>query len=111
MQIHVLSTTSFFKFCVIMTGSMPFKTRKKKQAAIKHRVAVSVNGAVSYTGFVEKGQSPKSPDKGALRHMEELDSELNLPGFKKEIIKIVLLATLIIGFQLALKFSNLTFLK
>ena len=90
---------------------MPFKTRKKKQAALKNRVAVSASGAVSYTGFAQMKETEKSREESHARRMDVLEGELNLPGFKKEIVKIVLLATLIIGFQLALKFSNLPILK
>lgn len=90
---------------------MPFKTKKKKLAALKNRVAVSASGAVSYTSFGDIKEHKNAPLNDSARHTKELDAELNLPGFKKEIVKIALLATLIIGFQLALKFSNLPFLK
>lgn len=80
-------------------------------AALKNRVAVSPSGAVSYSGFESVKEEAKSLEATSKKHLEELDEELNLPGFKKEITRIVLLAALIIGFQLALKFSNLTILK
>lgn len=90
---------------------MPFKTRKKKQAALKNRVAISMDGAVSYTSFAQTKEAEKSREESYARRVDVLDGELNLPGFKREILKIVLLAALIIGFQLALKFSNLPILK
>lgn len=90
---------------------MPFKTKKKKQAALKNRVAVSASGSVSYSGFAETKEQVQRPDGVSSKHQNALDLELNLPRFKGELVKIVLLAILIIGFQLALKFSNLPFLK
>ncbi len=91
---------------------MPFKTKKKKLAALKNRVAVSASGAISYTTISDKKpEQAQGSLGGTTRYLGRLDTELNLPGFKREIIKIILLAALIIGFQLALKFSNLPFLK
>lgn len=88
---------------------MPFKTKKKKLAAIKHRVAVSAGGGVSYR-IVEEPAIVAKNGETSRRNLAQVDS-FDGPDVKNELVRIVLLAGIIIGLQLALKLTNLPFLN
>ncbi len=91
-------------------NNMPFKTKKKKVSAVgRHVINYSENAVVSY-----------SSGKQSFIHAEGNSNDLNLKisrtieadyGFvKNELARISLLAAMIIGFQIALKLSHLSFL-
>ena len=89
---------------------MPFKTKKKKVSAVgRHVINYSENAVVSY-----------SSGKQSFIHTKGNSNELNVKnsrtievdyGFvKNELTRISLLAAMIIGLQIALKLSHLSFL-
>ena len=90
---------------------MPFKTRSKKIAA-KNRVVFTGSGSVVYKGISHDDST--SYTKVAHKHEDAGDRLTSATDYKKlqgELTRIILLALLIIGLQLALKFSNIPLLK
>jgi len=86
---------------------MPFKTKKQKLRAGSRRISISEQGLATY-GQVSKSaeEIDKPVEKIARISYESLASYNYVRG---EIIKTVLFALVIIGLQLIIKFSNITF--
>lgn len=86
---------------------MPFKTKKKKVAANKHRIVFDPSGSVGYQAL-DKEEYVESQQKS-----KKIEEKSTFAGrdVHLELFKILLLAGLIIGLQLALKLVNLPFLK
>lgn len=81
---------------------MPFKTRRQKESAIGRRVNFIEGGLVTYRKAPArvKGSNEKhytNPGVSGLRAEESYDY------VRAELIKILILAIIIIGFQIALK--------
>lgn len=86
---------------------MPFKTKKRKAAAKHHVVEINPGGTVSYTGgsrYLDEGSGEKSGSNKVLDRANGAD-------LKSELSRILLLAGVIIGLQLALKLVDLPILK
>lgn len=87
---------------------MPFKTKKKKIKASLKSVTISQDGLASYkpinTVSKIKGGNPDLllPEKHSI-------SSGNYDFISKDILKILILASFIIGLQLILRLSNITF--
>lgn len=84
---------------------MPFKTKKKKVAASHNRLSYTTSGFVSYSPVehfkkVATESTRVVPESGHLTSSEGLE-------VKSELVKIIVLAGVIIGLQIALKLSNL----
>lgn len=89
---------------------MPFKTKSKKIAAGKHRIALTEDGLVAYSkGIV--GETKHDPVKGKNVGTYASGSTVLGSDIKSELFRIVLLASGIIGLQLALKLSNIPIFK
>ncbi len=86
---------------------MPFKTRRHKQSAAEKKISFSALGSVTYKGPSLEKVSGAAVEK--LR-MSELTGEVDGQEVKSELVKIVLLAGLIIGLQIALKVLHFRFL-
>ena len=87
---------------------MPFKTKRRKLAAAKHRVLINESGVVSWNRLDSPGPARKKVK--ASYAIDEVGL-LSLPEVKRELTHIVLLASIIMGLQLALKLTNLPFLS
>lgn len=98
---------SISDFDVVKFLRMPFKTRRQKASAAEKKISFSALGSVTYRGPSLEKVSGAVVDK--LR-MGELTGEVNGQEVKSELAKIVLLAGLIIGLQVALKVLHLRFL-
>jgi len=86
---------------------MPFKTKKQKLRAGSRRVTISAQGLATY----------ETPGKLADKVDKPVEESERLPHAKdisyryvnSDIVKTVLFALAIIGLQLIIKFSNITF--
>jgi hypothetical protein len=86
---------------------MPFKTRRQKESAIGRRVNFIEGGLVTYREAAAAVK--RSKEKHAINARESsLGIEESYGYVRAELIKIFILAIIIIGFQLALKNSNLS---
>lgn len=86
---------------------MPFKTKKHKIAAGKHRVVISESGKISWTG-----KADDSSTAGGKKHYSaSSESSIDKLGVKKELLHTGVLAGIIIGLQLALRILNLPFVS
>lgn len=86
---------------------MPFKTKKKKTRAEKKRVEISQEGLAIYRGS-DSAQITESGLQGSPLVKPHLDvNDYSYVSF--ELAKILMIASLIIGLQLILKLSNITF--
>ncbi|KKQ77390.1 MAG: hypothetical protein UT00_C0013G0021 [Parcubacteria group bacterium GW2011_GWA1_38_7] len=83
---------------------MPFKTRRQKESAIGRRVNFIASGLVTYRGAASV-KSSKEKSAGDTRG-GSLGTEESYGYVRVELVKIFILAIIIIGFQLALKASN-----
>lgn len=86
---------------------MPFKTRRQKASAAEKKISFSALGSVTYKGPSLGKVSGAAVEK---RRTGELAGEVDGREIKSELVKIVLLAGLIIGLQIALKVLHLRFL-
>ena len=89
---------------------MPFKTKNRKVAAKnRHFVNFNDNVIVSYSGGKQSAMRTKhSHDSESGKVSRTIEADYSF--VKRELRKITLLATLIIGLQIALKLSHLSFL-
>ena len=83
---------------------MPFKTRRQKESAIGRRVNFIEGGLVTYREPAAV-KSSKGKSAGNIRE-GSLGPEESYGYVRAELLKIFILAIIIIGFQLALKASN-----
>lgn len=90
---------------------MPFKTKRRKLSAAEKHIKFTEEGLISYTSNKEGIYKDEADNKSAtasVRHrISGLVTEVDGVGVRRELTKIVLLAALIIGLQIALKISNL----
>lgn len=88
---------------------MPFKTKKRKIAALHNRVSYTTGGFVSYTRVLGSAKVDTESEKlvKGTGHVT-LSEGLKV---KSELVKIIVLAGAIIGLQIALKLSNLPIFK
>ncbi len=85
---------------------MPFKTKSRKIAALKHRVKIIESGFLTYSKADDKSKVDvveTKKNKEAVIASSAFDSV----GVKNEMARIILLACVIIGLQIALKFSKI----
>lgn len=86
---------------------MPFKTKKQKLRAGSRRITISAQGLATY------GTPDKLADKvdKSLEKNEQLShaKDISYRYVNSDIVKTVLFALAIIGLQLIIKFSNITF--
>jgi len=86
---------------------MPFKTRASKQKASLKWTTLVEGGQATY---ISKSRSVKEDDVSdetqPFKKQQKIYAE---PDIKREIVKIALMAILVIGFQIALKFSHIGF--
>lgn len=90
---------------------MPFKTRASKQKASLKWTTLVEGGQAIYSGGSPSLKEDDVSDETQLakkrqKITQEISQETNI---KREIIKIALMALLIIGFQIVLKFSHIGF--
>ena len=85
---------------------MPFKTRASKQkASLKWTILVEGNQAI-YSGESPSLREDDVSDETQFTKRQKISQETNI---KREIVKIALMALLVIGFQIVLKFSHIGF--
>ena len=85
---------------------MPFKTKSKKiSAAGRHTFTFSSNSVLSY-GDTKVATTVKNHDSESSK--KEIKIESDYKYVRSELVKIVLIAGIIIGLQLALKLSGFT---
>ncbi len=85
---------------------MPFKTKSRKIAARGHRISLSESGSVTYASGDSRDKSDGSDSRKSKGEISRVGA-LEGVEVKSEIIKIVLLASAIIGLQIALKLSKI----
>jgi len=85
---------------------MPFKTKKKKQHASKNRISLNDSGTLTYTNTLSAGDHAQHQSPRLVREVDTIGGNDHVQ-MKKELARIFLLSSLIIGLQLALKASNL----
>ena len=86
---------------------MPFKTKKQKLRAGSRRITISEQGLATY-GTPDKlaDEVDRPPEVNErLSHAKDI----NYRYVNSDIVKTVLFAFAIIGLQLIIKFSNITF--
>lgn len=85
---------------------MPFKTKKHKLAAAsRHTINFSESTKVEYSNAGAKLESKKTTEAGMRKSSQTIETSYDF--VRSELGKIILLAVLIIGLQIALKLSNL----
>jgi len=87
---------------------MPFKSKKKKIRASARKIAISEEGLAVYRSRGNGGTSEAEIQKPSTLQKAIITHE-NYNYIPKEIIRILALASLIIGLQLILRLSNITF--
>lgn len=85
---------------------MPFKTKKQKAHAAKNRVSVTESGFLTYQNTINT-KAVEIDKKSDYRISARTIDESQHKGVRRELAKIFLLSSLIIGLQLALKASSL----
>ena len=86
---------------------MPFKTKANKQRASLKWTTFVEGSLVAYKDDLGGSKRVNVPDKIETTKKEQKIS--NESDIKREIVKIALMALLVIGFQIALKFSHIGF--
>ncbi|OGD88287.1 hypothetical protein A3J17_05315 [Candidatus Curtissbacteria bacterium RIFCSPLOWO2_02_FULL_40_11] len=93
---------------ILSTEIMPFKSKKKKIRAKERRITLSEEGLALYKSGntiyegKEENQKPTTVKK-------TFESSKNYTFVSGEILRILALASLIIGLQFFLRLSNITF--
>ena len=85
---------------------MPFKTRRRKVSAASRRLSFSSLGSVTYKTAISESIDHKT----GKNQVHKLTNDVEVGEVKSELVKIVLLAGLIIGLQIALKILHLQIL-
>ncbi|OGE09952.1 hypothetical protein A3A60_04270 [Candidatus Curtissbacteria bacterium RIFCSPLOWO2_01_FULL_42_26] len=86
---------------------MPFKTRASKQKASLKWTTLVEGGQAKYISKSRSLKGDNVPDETQLvQKQQKIYAE---PNIKTEIVKIALMALLVIGFQIVLKFSHIGF--
>lgn len=89
---------------------MPFKTKRHKiSAASRHVINYSNSATLSYSSKNSLKKEAAESSQIILKNVRTIEKDYSF--VKSELMKILLLATIIIGLQLALKFSNLPFFR
>lgn len=85
---------------------MPFKTKKQKAHSAKNRISFTDSGFLTYKNTFETKAVPavKTTD---YRAAVSIIDDAEHTGMRKELAKIFLLSSVIIGLQLALKVSDI----
>ena len=87
---------------------MPFKSKKKKIRASARKIAISEEGLAVYRSRDNDGASEAEIQKPQTAQ-EAVITQENYNYIPKEIIRILALASLIIGLQLILRLRNIIF--
>lgn len=88
---------------------MPFKTKKRKVSASSRHVLNFSN--ISTVSYANRAIKENNKEVNSVREKKNSSSiETNYGFVKNELVKITLLAVLIIGLQIALKYSHFSFL-
>jgi len=87
---------------------MPFKSKKAKIRASARKIAISEEGLAVYRSRGNDDTSEAEIQKPQTAQ-EAVITQENYNYIPKEIIRILALASLIIGLQLILRLSNITF--
>ena len=82
---------------------MPFKTRKQKESAGKKRISFTSNGTVSY-GTTTQNTAKAETATVATSKQKRIGE--NYADFKREILKITVLAAVILTLQAILKITK-----
>ena len=86
---------------------MPFKTRASKQKASLKWTTLGEGSQVKYISKLRSFKGDNVSDETQLaKKQQKIYAE---PNIKREIVKIALMALLVIGFQIFLKFSHIGF--
>ena len=88
---------------------MPFKTKKQKiSAKDRHNFSLVNEKTVRYSGDLKVTKENSTAKKNYVEQGEIAD---NYNYVQKELFRIIIIAMIIIGFQLALKFSPIAIFK
>jgi hypothetical protein len=82
---------------------MPFKTRKQKESADRKRISFTSNGTVSYGTTT---QSHAKTETATVETSKQKRIGENYADFKREILKITVLAAVILTLQAILKITK-----
>lgn len=90
---------------------MPFKTKKRKASAnTRHVINFSNSATLNYLSAKQNiGTDIKNNEKITLKSVQTIENDYSF--VKSEIVKIILLASMIIGFQIALKISHFSIFR